>query len=139
MSTTTPPPTPRSRAARGSYLDQLLAEPTATSTREVPGREVPARVAAPEPDPRWQSWWDTTQALPTPATVTDPSTAVSAVDEPPGDAPGRASRFGRRSTTAAHRGSARVPVGQRSRLPGRGVHVPRRGPAWSSAVPGRMS
>jgi hypothetical protein len=98
---------------------------------------VPAPPATPEPDPQWQSWWDTTQALPTPAPVTAPSTAVSAAHEPTGDELGRAPRFGGRSTT--RRARARIPVGQRSQLPGRGVHVPRRGPAWSCAMAGRQS
>jgi hypothetical protein len=129
VSAATPPPRPR--AARGSYLDQLLAEPTETSSREVH-----APVAAPAPDPQWLSWWDTAEAQPTPGTLTGPPTAVH---EPIENAPVRAPRFARRSTTGARRGSARVPAGQRSRLPGRGVHVPRRGPAWSSAVPGPAS
>ncbi|GAB2920011.1 hypothetical protein GCM10027047_16770 [Rhodococcus aerolatus] len=142
-----PPPSPsRARAPRGSYLDQLLAGPCHTT----PAPEVPA---AAEPDPRWASWWDDAwpvEPTPTAAPAAEriapvlppvPADRPEPVDDGPEPRPARRPRLPipalTRTAPAVPRRTVHTPAVQRSRLPGRGVHVTRRGPAWSAASAGQ--
>ena len=115
---------PGRRTARGSYLDQLLAEP---GHADGPDLAHPGSDAGPD----WQSWWDTGWPVVDAVAPPRPASVAAGQDaETPWPRPVRTSRFlphrpPRRPTPD------RVPAVHRSRLPGRGVHVTRSGPRWS--------